>query len=56
MKIETIVEIAEDRLFSDLCLKWYLLDCKEIPLESDEEIKKQIYDEIIKLYNKINNK
>ena len=56
MKIETIIEIAEDRLISDLCLKWYLLDCKETPLETDEELKKQIYDEIIKLYNKINNK
>lgn len=48
MKIETIVEIAEDRLMSDLCIKWYL--------ETDDEIKKQIYDEIIKLYKNINNK
>lgn len=56
MKIETIVEIAEDRLLSDLCLKWYLLDCKETSLETDEELKKQTYDEIINLYNKIKNK
>jgi hypothetical protein len=47
MKLPTIVEIAEDRLMSDLCLKWYL--------EEDEEIKKEIYNnEIIPLYKKIN--
>jgi len=48
MKLRTIIEIAEDRLLSDLCLKWYL--------EIDDEIKKQIYDEIMILYKKINNK
>lgn len=47
MKIQTVVEIAQDRLMSDLCLKYYL--------EPNEEIKKQIYDnEIVPLYEKIN--
>ena len=46
MEIQTIVEIAEDRMMSDLCLKWYL--------ETNAEIKNQIYDEIIMLYHKIN--
>jgi hypothetical protein len=47
MKQELIIEIAEDRMMSELCLKWYL--------EEDEEKKKQIYDEeIIPLYKKIN--
>jgi len=47
MKIKTVIEIAEDRMMSDLCLKWYL--------ETDDEIKKKIYDEeILPLYNKIN--
>jgi hypothetical protein len=47
MNIQLIIEIAEDRMLSDLCLKWYL--------ESDEEKKKQIYDEeILPLYKKIN--
>jgi hypothetical protein len=47
MKIKTVIEIAEERLMSDLCLKWFL--------EPDEEKKKQIYDEeILPLYNKIN--
>lgn len=48
MEINNIVEIAEDALMSSLCLKWYL--------EIDEEKKKDIYNnEIIPLYNKINN-
>lgn len=47
MEIRNIIEIAEDRMMSDLCLKWFL--------EEDEEIKKQIYDEeILPLYKKIN--
>ena len=47
MKEQTIIEIAEDRLMSHLCLKWYL--------EEDEERKKEIYEnEIIPLYKKIN--
>lgn len=47
MEVQTIIEIAEDRMMSDLCLKWYL--------EIDEEKKKAIYDnEIIPLYKQIN--
>lgn len=47
MQNNLIIEIAEDRLMADLCLKWYL--------EEDEEKKKEIYEnEIIPLYKKIN--
>lgn len=47
MEIQNIIEIAEDRMMSDLCLKWFL--------EKDEEIKKKIYDEeILPLYKQIN--
>ena len=47
MKIQNIIEIAEDRMMSELCLKWFL--------ETDDEKKKQIYDEeIMPLYKKIN--
>lgn len=48
MNIKNIIEIAEDRIFADLCLKWYL--------EKDENIKEEIYKQIIELYKKINNK
>lgn len=48
MDIKTIIEIAEDRLMSDLCYKWYI--------ETNENIKTLIYGEIIRLYNRINNK
>lgn len=48
MDIKTIIEIAEDRMMSDLCYKWYT--------ETNEINKSLIYDEIIRLYNKINNK
>lgn len=54
MRIQNIKEIAEDRLMSDLCLKWYLLDIKETHLESDEKEKQEVYEQIIQLYNKIN--
>lgn len=47
MRIQNIIEIAEDRLMSELCLKWFL--------EEDEAKKKAIYDnEIMPLYRKIN--
>jgi hypothetical protein len=47
MEIQLIIEIAEDRMMSDLCLKWFL--------ETDDEKKKAIYEnEIIPLYKKIN--
>ena len=47
MNIELVIEIAMDRLMSDLCLKYYL--------ETDEKVKQEIYEnEIIPLYKKIN--
>lgn len=47
MEIQNIIEIAEDRMMSDLCLKWFL--------ETDEEKKKAIYEnEILSLYKQIN--
>lgn len=47
MKIQNIIEIAEDRLMSELCLKWFL--------EPDVVFKQRIYDdEIMPLYRKIN--
>jgi hypothetical protein len=47
MEIQNIIEIAEDRMMSELCLKWFL--------EKDEAKKKEIYDnEIMPLYKQIN--
>jgi hypothetical protein len=47
MNEKLVIEIAEDRMMSDLCIKWYL--------EENEEIKSKIYyEEILPLYNKIN--
>lgn len=47
MNVELAIEIAMDRLMSELCLKYYL--------ETDENMKQKIYDdEIIPLYKKIN--
>ena len=47
INVELVVDIAMDRLMSDLCLKWYL--------ETDDKVKEKIYnDEIIPLYKKIN--
>jgi hypothetical protein len=47
MEVQNIIEIAEDRMMSELCLKWYL--------EPDEQNKQDIYDnEILPLYKKIN--
>ena len=45
MDIETIKYTAEDMLISNLCLKWYL--------ETDEEQKKIIFNEIQILYTKL---
>ncbi len=46
MDTKTIMEIAEDHIISDLCLKWYL--------EKDEENKRNIYEnEIIPFYEEI---
>ena len=48
MSVDLAIEIAMDRLMSDLCFKYYL--------ETDEKVKQQIYEnEIIPLYKKINN-
>ena len=47
MDISLVIDIAMDRLMSDLCLKYYL--------ETDDLKKKLIYEnEIIPLYKKIN--
>jgi hypothetical protein len=47
MDIQLVIDIAMDRLMSDLCLKYYL--------EQNENVKQKIYDdEIIPLYKKIN--
>jgi hypothetical protein len=47
MEQDLIIDIALDRLMSDLCIKWYL--------EQDEEKKNEIYNnEILPLYKKIN--
>jgi hypothetical protein len=47
MEIESIIEIAMERLLSELCLKYYL--------EPHPEIKNYIYqNEILPLYKKIN--
>ena len=47
MDIQLVIDIAMDRLMSDLCLKYYL--------EQDEKVKQEIYEnEIIPLYKKIN--
>lgn len=48
MRLETIIEIAEDKIIADLCVKYYY--------ETDEERKKQLFDEIQEWYKKINNK
>ena len=46
MKINNIIEVAEDRMMSDLCLEWYN--------ETDENKKQEIFDKIQELYKKIN--
>jgi len=48
MKIKTIIEIAENRKISDLCLEYYN--------ETDENKKEEIFNKIQELYKKINNK
>lgn len=48
MRLETILEIAEDKIIADLCVKYYY--------EIDENKKKIIFDEIQEMYKKINNK
>lgn len=47
MSVDLAIDIAMDRLMSDLCLKYYL--------ETDEKVKQEIFEnEIIPLYKKIN--
>lgn len=48
MEINNIIEIAEDRIISDLCLQWYN--------ETNETIKQELYNKIQELYIKINEK
>lgn len=48
MEINNIIEIAEDRIISDLCLQWYN--------EPNETIKQELYNKIQELYIKINEK
>ncbi len=48
MDIKNIIEIAEDKIIADLCVKYYY--------ETDEVKKKEIYDEIQLMYKKINGK
>jgi len=48
MKISNIIEIAEDRMISDLCLQWFN--------ETDEKKKQEIHKLILELYKKINGK
>jgi hypothetical protein len=48
MKENLIIEIAIDRLISDLCLKYYL--------ETDKAKREIIFNEIQKLYIDINKK
>jgi hypothetical protein len=48
LSLETIIEIAEDKILADLCIKYFY--------ETDEDKKKLIYDEIQEMYKKINDK
>lgn len=48
LPLETIIEIAEDKIIADLCVKYYY--------EIDEDEKKIIYEVIQEMYKKINEK
>ena len=51
MDIQTIIEIAEDKIIADLCVRYYYA------VEDGDKVKAQlIYEEIQKWYKKINNK
>ena len=54
MKVSTMIEIAEDAIIADLCVKWYLLNDKT-DAESIKQ-KDEIYKQIQELYKKINKK
>ena len=48
MKLQTILEIAEDAIIADLCVKYYY--------ETDDVKKQEIFEEIQNWYKKINKK
>jgi hypothetical protein len=48
LRLQTIIEIAEDKIVADLCVKYYY--------ETDEVKKQQIFNEIQEWYKKINQK
>lgn len=48
MEEKNIIEIAEDRIFSELCVKYYY--------EIDETKKKELLEQIQLMYKKLNNK
>jgi hypothetical protein len=48
MRVETIIEIAEDRIVGELCVKYYY--------ETDPVKKQQLFEEIQQWYKKINQK
>jgi hypothetical protein len=48
MKVETIIEIAEDRIVGELCVKYYY--------ETDPIKKQELFDQIQEWYKKINQK
>jgi hypothetical protein len=48
MRVETIIEIAEDRIVGELCVKYYY--------ETDPIKKQELFDQIQEWYKKINQK
>lgn len=48
LKEKTIIEIAEDKIVADLCVRYYY--------ELNPDTKRQLHDEIQRWYEKINNK
>ncbi len=48
MELKNIIEIAEDKIFADLCVRYYL--------ETDETKKLEIFNQIQEMYKKLNNK
>jgi len=59
MNVKNILEIAEDRIISDLCLIFFELNNKILSNPDDLNLKKQqqdIKDKIDEMYKKINKK
>lgn len=54
MDISTIIEIAEDKIVADLCVRWWLLNCKSFLTDEEQIEKHKIYFEIQDCYKKIN--